>query len=84
MDKLNPFDKHLESRKNDIPPLIRDAAIHVHDTMELAEALAKSTCKGSVKPEHAIEIYDRIQAEWLRRLAEVPPEDRFKRPDKVD
>ncbi len=45
-----------------------DAAVYVHDTMELALAAAKTFAK-SPKIEDVIAIYDRIEAERLRRMA---------------
>jgi hypothetical protein len=49
----NPFDRRLEAQKL-IPTSMRDSAIHVADTLDLAWAAVQAVFEGKAKPEHAL------------------------------
>ena len=54
----NPFDKKLEILGNKIPGSLRDTAVHVTDTLDLAWAAAQSVFEDQAKPEHALKILE--------------------------
>jgi len=70
----DPFEKKLELMKKHAAwggvehDAVFDAAIYVHDTLELAFAAAKSV-QSTATLDHAIAVYDRIEAQRLQRLS---------------
>ncbi len=54
----NPFDRMLDNYKGHIPESVRDAAIYVTDTLDLAWAAAQSVFEEEAKPEHALKILE--------------------------
>jgi hypothetical protein len=57
------FDKRLESLHGyGLPYKIKDALVHVHDTLDSANIIAVSIFKDKATPEIALSIYDRIQS----------------------
>ncbi|MCW8917165.1 MAG: hypothetical protein OQK24_15080 [Magnetovibrio sp.] len=55
----NPFDQHLEINKQ-IPSEIRDAAVFVTDTLDIAWKSAQAVFGSGATTHAALEIYDRI------------------------
>lgn len=55
----NPFDQHLEINKQ-IPSEIRDAAVFVTDTLDIAWKSAQAVFGSAATTNAALEIYDRI------------------------
>ncbi len=49
----NPFDRRLEAQKR-MPSSVRDAAIDVTDTLDVAWAAAQAVFEAKAKPEHAL------------------------------
>jgi hypothetical protein len=68
MKHPNPFDTKLEIHANLIPPDIRDAAIYVTDTLDLAWAAAQAVFDDQAQPEHAIALLKL----WLDRIPQPP------------
>jgi hypothetical protein len=72
MKAENPFDQkiaHMKSIGSDQVTsiaFVRDAAIYVADTLELAWAAAQAVFEKGATPELALQIYDRVNAERLR------------------
>ena len=71
MKSKNPFDEKINlmnKRPDQVEGLafVRDAAIYVTDTVDLAWASALSVFEERATPELALQIYDRINAERLR------------------
>ncbi len=58
MKAENRFDKKLEVWGNHIPSTMRDAAVYVTDTLDLAWAAAQSVFEDQAKPEHALKILE--------------------------
>lgn len=56
----NAFDTHLKVNES-IPSEIRDAAIDVNDTLNIAWLSAQSIFEDKASPEIAIEIYNLMQ-----------------------
>ncbi|RBO82668.1 hypothetical protein [Marinomonas aquiplantarum] len=56
----NAFDIHLKVNKS-IPSEIRDAAVDVNDTLNIAWLSAQSIFEDKASPEIAIEIYNLMQ-----------------------
>lgn len=56
----NPFDKHLEINKFSAD--VRESAVFVTDTLNIAWLSAQSVFEDTATPEIAIAIYDRIAA----------------------
>ncbi|NJL88549.1 MAG: hypothetical protein HC916_01180 [Coleofasciculaceae cyanobacterium SM2_1_6] len=54
----NPFDRMLENYRGHIPGSVRDAAVYVTDTLDLAWAAAQSVFEEQAKPEHALKILE--------------------------
>lgn len=59
----------LQPGRVDGIPQIRDAIVHVNDTMDAAKAIA-SDLGLPITPEGLVMIYDRVNAERLRLLGE--------------
>jgi len=55
-----PFDKKLDVWGNRVPEDVRDAATYTNDTLELCWASARQIFGDKANPEHAIQIYDRV------------------------
>lgn len=66
MTDMSKFERRLEVMRDRSPSFVRNAAIEVHDTFELAWFAAQDVFGEAAQPEHAIAIYDRINAERLR------------------
>lgn len=69
---LTKFDKKLDvmqklGGRGGAPEGVYDAAVYVHDTLDLAVASAKTHFGEKVNPEVAIAIYELMNAERLRR-----------------
>jgi hypothetical protein len=58
MNSDNPFDKMLENYRGHIPGSMRDAAVYVTDTLDLAWAATQSVFEQQAKPEHALKILE--------------------------
>ena len=54
---------------------VRDAAIYVHDTLELALAAARSVFGKDVDPHVAFEVYDRIEQHRMHLIQTERPND---------
>ena len=68
-DWTDDFDLALENAGKALnrPPYIVDAAVYVRDTLNLAWKAAESVFDKRATPEIALAIYDRINADRLRR-----------------
>lgn len=66
----NPFDKKLEAQGRAVPRDVRDAAVFVTDTMDIAWAAALAVFEDKAAPEHAIAFYDRV-VERMQRQASL-------------
>ena len=58
-----PFDRKLSIWNGRIPPETEEAAILVHDTLELSWAAARQVFGDRATPEIAIDIFDLIQTQ---------------------
>lgn len=71
----NPFDKRLEAQRRTLPGTMRDAAIRVTDTLDVAWAAVQAVFEKQAKPEHALMLLPhflaRADAELQRRLDEA-------------
>lgn len=56
MQADNAFDRTLEINRDRIPADVRDAAIFIVDTLDLAWKGAQAVFENEAKPEHAISI----------------------------
>lgn len=67
----NAFDRKLEAQRANLPDGMADAAIYVHDTLDLAVAVAQSYFGPRPPREAVLAVYDRIAAkhDQLRRSA---------------
>ncbi|MCU7839751.1 MAG: hypothetical protein KZQ94_10295 [Candidatus Thiodiazotropha sp. (ex Troendleina suluensis)] len=61
----NPLDRHLDIDKR-IPEDVRESAVFVTDTMEIAWLSAQSVFEAAATPEMALQIYDRM-VDCIRR-----------------
>jgi hypothetical protein len=59
----NPFDKKLEIWGSNVPTSMREAAVYVTDTLDLAWAAAQSVFEDQAKPEHALKILELFLSE---------------------
>ena len=72
----NPFDRRLEAQKR-IPSSVRDAAIDVTDTLDVAWAAAQAVFETKAKPEHALALLSIMLARAdAERQASRPPQSR--------
>ena len=66
----NPFDKKLEAQARTMPDSVRDASIHVTDTLDIAWAAVQAVFERRATPEHALTLLPllltRIDAERQR------------------
>jgi hypothetical protein len=71
--KTNPFEAHLAAlRGSSVPEVYQASAVHVHDTLLTAKAVARSLFGDAVAPDVVMAVYDRLNAERLRRVRERP------------
>lgn len=72
----NPFDKKLEVWKNRIPESLKTDMVFVHDTLDMAKAIAESIFGDSPPPHVVFDIYRFIVAERNGfDIEEEAPED---------
>ncbi|WP_277054622.1 hypothetical protein [Pseudoalteromonas marina] len=62
----NPFDKHLEAVKSQMPTHLKNVAIDLVDQMDLAKKITDTVFEGASTPELTIQVYDRLIKELVR------------------
>lgn len=71
--KTNRFEAHLLTLSGaSVPEMHRATAVHVHDTLLTAKAIAISLFGNDASPDAVMAVYDRLNAERLRRLRGRP------------
>ena len=71
METDNPFDKKMELWGNSLPDSMKDAAVYVTDTLDLAWASAQAVFEDQAKPEHALKILELMLSEAVRKEEDV-------------
>jgi hypothetical protein len=68
MTNPNPFDRRIDilTKSRETPKGVVDAAVFVHDTIELAWMAAEDVFGDKATPDVALAIYDRIAARMPR------------------
>jgi hypothetical protein len=70
----NPFDRRLEAQTK-MPTSLRDAAIHITDTLDVAWAAAQAVFEKDATPEHALTLLplflERADAERRQRAESI-------------
>jgi hypothetical protein len=71
----NPFDRKLDTWGKRVPISIRDSAIMVTDTLDIAWAAAQAIFEDQAKPEHALKILELFLSESSKKESVLSKED---------